>query len=201
MNTARSCLLGLGLTFAWSVGILAQADRFELGAHVASVASDQFDTRDTGFGGRFSWNPIPLVGLESEISLYPGEFPASGAFSRARVEGLFGATVGPRLASVRPFARFAAGFLNFRPAAAQFACILIYPPPLSCTLGAGRTLPAFELGGGLAFFPSSPTFVRFEIGDRALKYPGPAFDNKRTAHDSAFFGHDIRVAAGAGWRF
>jgi hypothetical protein len=30
-----------------------------------------------------------------------------------------------------------------------FACILIFPPPLACTLGAGRTLAVLDAGGGI----------------------------------------------------
>jgi Leucine carboxyl methyltransferase len=93
------------------------------------------------------------------------------------------------------------GFLIVERASRPFACILIFPPPLSCQLGAGRTLPAFDIGGGLELFPTARTFVRLEIGDRVLKYPGTVLDNKGVVRSDSFFSHDFRFAAGAGLRF
>jgi hypothetical protein len=182
--------------------VLAQSDpnRFELGAQVATATSNEFDANDIGFGGRFSWNPLEPLGLESEINFYPKGFPDQVPFSRMRIEGLFGATVGPRLGRARPFAKVRTGFVRFRPASEPFACILIFPPPLACQLG-GRTLAAFDVGGGLELFPAPRIFVRVEAGDRAIRYPGPARDDSGTLHQDSFFSHDFRFAAGAGLRF
>jgi hypothetical protein len=85
------------------------------------------------------------------VNVYPQSFPHCVPFSRRRVAGLFGATMGPAFARVRPFGKLRAGFLSVQEAPAPFACILIFPPPLSCTLASGRTLPAFDLGGGWRF--------------------------------------------------
>lgn len=178
----------------------SDADRFELGAQLITANLSQFDQTDLGFGARFSWNPVPPFGLESEITLYPKDLPDQVPFSRTRIEGLFGATVGPRLGSVRPFGKARTGFVNFRSASEPFACILIFPPPLACQLG-GRTLLAFDIGGGLELFPAGRMFARVEIGDRAVRYPGPARGKGGTQHDDSFFGHDVRFAAGAGLRF
>ena len=46
------------------------------------------------------------------------------------------------------------------------------------------------------------TFVRVDLGDRLVRYPGPVFEsNPRRIRDGAFFGHDVRFATGAGLRF
>ena len=123
-----------GLVVAQPGSALAQStsDRFELGVQVSSVISSQFDATDVGLGGRFAWHPVEPLGIESEINLYPGDFPDQRAFSRGRVEGLFGVTVGPRFGRLRPFARLRSGFLSIREAPRPFPCILIFPPPLSC---------------------------------------------------------------------
>jgi hypothetical protein len=201
-NPALRILIA-SLVLLKSASALAQSvpERFELGVQVTSATSSQFDATDIGFGGRFSWHPIGPLGLDSEIDFYPRDFPNRGPFSGARVEGLFGATLGPRLGRGRPFAKARAGFLSVREASRPFACILIFPPPLSCQLGAGRTLPAFDLGGGVELFPAQGTFVRLEIGDRLLKYPGLVFDAKGVVRSDSFFSHDFRFAAGAGLRF
>jgi hypothetical protein len=170
---------------------------FDVAAHVAVARSSEFDDTDTGIGGRFSWHPIALVGAEAELTVYPASFPNANGFSRSRIEGLFGVTVGPRLAAVRPFARLRPGFLTFR--GQPVVCILIFPPPLSCELD-GRTVFALDLGAGVELFPTGRAVLRVDLGDRMLKYPGPSFRNGRVRQDS-FYSHDFRVAAGAGVRF
>ncbi len=176
-------------------------DRFEVGVQIASAISSQFDHTDAGLGGRFSWHPAGLVGIEAEIVLYPGDFPGQRPFSRGRMEGLFGVTVGPSFDHVRLFARLRPGFVSFREAPQPFPCILIFPPPLSCALASGRTVFAFDIGGGVEVFATRKTFVRVDVGDRLLRYPGPVFDNNRTVRAEAFFSHDFRFAAGGGRRF
>jgi len=177
--------------------LVSAQDRFDVGAHVAVARSREFDDTDTGVGGRFSWHPVGLVGADAEMTFYPASFPDANGFSRSRIEGLFGVTVGPRLGDIRPFARFRPGFLTFRGQPA--VCILIFPPPLSCQLD-GRTVLALDIGGGAEIFPTGRSVIRVDVGDRALKYPGPSFRNGRVSQDS-FYSHDFRVSAGAGVRF
>jgi hypothetical protein len=174
--------------------------RFDAGAQIAAASSQQFEGSDFGVGGRFAWHPLSLLGVEAELDLYPGEFPEGRAFSRRRVEGLFGVTAGPRFDRVRLFGKLRTGFLRLDEAPGPLACILIFPPPLSCTLAAGRTLAVIDVGGGVEASVTARTFVRLDAGDRLTKYPGPSFDAAGVRRDS-FFGHDFRFAAGAGVRF
>ena len=203
MNRRAIVIAIAGLVVAQPDPALAQSTsaRFELGVQVTSAVSSQFDATDVGLGGRFAWHPVEPLGIESEINHYPGDFPDQPAFSRGRVEGLFGVTVGPRFGRLRPFARLRSGFLSIREAPQPFPCILIFPPPLSCALASGRTLAAFDIGGGLEVFATQRTFVRVDAGDRLLKYPGPVFAKNLTRQDDGFFSHDFRFAAGAGLRF
>jgi histidine triad (HIT) family protein len=191
------------LVLLWAMPASAQpAERFEAAVHVAAATIPQFEGSDFGVGGRLAWRPDDLLSFEGELTLFPGEFPDSAVpFSRRRVEGLFGVTAGLRLGRLRPFAKFRAGFLDVQQAPQPFACILIFPPPLSCTLGAGRTLPAFDVGGGVEVDVTARTFLRIEAGDRMLKYPGPALEGGRIRPDDSFYGHGLRFAAGAGVRF
>jgi len=170
MNRLTLVIALAGVVVAECGPALAQSTsgRFELGVQLSSAVSSQFDATDVGFGGRFAWHPVEPLGIEAEIDLYPGDFPDQRAFSRGRVEGLFGVTVGPRFGRLRPFARLRSGFLDIREAPRPFPCILIFPPPLSCALASGRALTAFDIGGGIEVFATERTFVRVDAGDRLL---------------------------------
>ncbi len=205
VRRVRQILATLVMLIVPAIAVAQQ--HFDAGAHIAVARSAEFDATDTGVGGRLSWHPVALLGTEAEMTVYPASFPNANGFSRSRIEGLFGVTVGPRLAGVRPFARLRPGFLTFLDK--PIACITltfssgpqtaIFPPPLSCELG-GRTLFAMDLGGGVELFPSNRAVVRIDVGDRILKYPGPSFRNGRPTQDS-FYGHDFRLSAGTGVRF
>jgi hypothetical protein len=182
-------------------GAQTSSGRIEVGAQVASVSSGQFDSTDVGVGGRVSWRPNSILGIEAELNVFPRDFPGGRPFSRARFEGLFGATAGATFDRFRPFARLRPGFVAVQESPEAFACILIFPPPLTCTLASGRTLAAVDLGGGIDITMTARTFVRVDLGDRLVRYPGPVFDSDRMIHEDPFFAHEFRFAAGAGVRF
>ena len=150
----------------------SSANRFDVGVQIAAAHSSPFDANEVGFGGRVAWHPIDMIGIEAEVDLYPGDFPDDrNAFSGARVEGLFGLTAGRTFDRLRPFARLRPGFLRIQEAPEPLACITIFPPPLACVLGAGRTLFALDIGGGLEVAVGADTFLRVDLGDRLLRVP------------------------------
>ena len=195
--------------FVWFAAVVAaltgpafaqsQAGSFAVGAQFVAARSGQFDSTELGIGGRLSWHPVPLLGIESELNRYPADFPGDRVpFSAARLEGLFGVTAGPRLARVRPFAKVGAGFLRYSPPTKGFACIAIYPPPLNCLMAAGGTRPIVDLGAGVELFTSGRIFTRLDAGDRMVKLPGPTFVDGRTLREKEFFSHDFRFSVGGG---
>lgn len=184
------------------VSAAANAQSFEASGHFASAKWSEFEGNDLGFGGRVSWLPMPLVGVDADLTFYPADFPENISFSRYRFEGLFGATIGPRFNRVRPFVKAAGGFLKVGPTPGAFACIAIYPPPLACALAGGDTLPAFDIGGGVSIDASSRTFIRVDVGDRIVKYPGPTFrGGLQDLEPDGFAGHAVRFTLGGGVRF
>jgi hypothetical protein len=175
---------------------------FQIGLQFEGAVSSEFDSTDIGVGGRISWHPTSFLGAEAQLDLFPSGFPDGGvAFSRRRVEGLFGVTLGPHFGGIRPFAKVRPGFVTFSEASEPIACILIFPPPLSCTLASGATVFALDVGGGVELSVGNRTFVRLDAGDRLVRYPGPALDSDRQAREDAFFSHDFRFAIGGGVRF
>jgi hypothetical protein len=189
------------------VPLTARAQSFDLGAHFVSSQWSEFEGADRGIGGRFTWKPMPLVGVDAELAWYPGEFPPDGLpFTQGHVEGLFGVTIGPRINRVRPFGKFAAGFLHTSSTQQFIACIAIFPPPLECLMAASRTLPAMDLGGGVELSFGARTFMRVDATARMLQYPGPSIrfgsqDESRVVHDGDFWGVAPRFSIGGGLRF
>jgi hypothetical protein len=175
--------------------------RFEAAASVAVASTSQFDETEVGIGGRFGWRPMSLFGIEVEMTHYPGDYPDGFAFSRARWEGFFGGTFGPRLGPIRPYARVRPGFLTYREAPESFACITVFPPPLTCTLAPGATVLAIDIGGGIEVSLSDRSFLRVDVGDRALRFEGPVFDTDFRESVDGLWSHGFRLAAGGGVRF
>jgi histidine triad (HIT) family protein len=191
------------LVLLWAVPAAAQpSQRYEASVHVAAASLPQFEGSDFGVGGRLAWRADDLLTFEAELTLFPGDYPdVPLPFSQRRIEGLFGVTAGLRFGRLRPFAKFRAGFVDLQEASGPVACILIFPPPLSCALAAGPTLPAFDVGGGVEVDVTPRAFVRIEAGDRMLKYSGPAIGGDGVPRAEDFWGHGLRFAAGVGVRF
>ena len=196
-----SRILSIALFVSLACASFARAQSFQAGVHFSSAKWSEFDGADNGLGGRFTFKPSSMIGVDAGLTWYPSDFPDGIAFTRSRFEGLLGATIGPRLNRVRPFAQAAAGFLKVGATPGAFACIMIFPPPLNCALAGGDTLPAFEIGGGIEIDATSSTFIRVDLTDRVLKYPGPTFGPNFEVHDEGFFGHALRVTVGGGVRF
>lgn len=180
----------------------ARAQSFEAGVHLAGSHWSEFDGTDFGLGGRLTWKPTSLIGVDADLTWYPSDFPSEiVAFSGHRFEGLFGVTVGPQLNRIRPFVKAAAGFLRSSEAPEPFPCITIFPPPLNCLMGAGQTMTAYEIGGGVQVSTTRGSFLRIDVGDRILEYPGPTFGRDFEFIDDAFYGHALRFTIGAGFSF
>jgi hypothetical protein len=206
LSSASGCRSLTALTVFVSALLLvprhvSAQSQFHVGIHLATVASSEFDETDVGVGGLLSWRQGGWFGADAELTFYPSDFPDEPAFSSSRVEGLFGLTAGPRIGAIRPFVKVRPGFVRFAEAPEPFACIAIFPPPLNCQLAAGHTGFALDIGGGIEFETSGRTFVRVDVGDRAVKYPGPVIEPDGTVQDESFFSHDFRFQIGGGLRF
>ncbi len=203
-KATRALVAGVALlAVSMDIGVSAQSrdPRVQAGVQLSTVSVGEFDARDTGAGVLLGVRALGPVWAEAALVRYPGEFPGDRGFSQNRVEGLFGGSVGPTMGRLRPFAKAGAGFLRYADAGGPVACIAIFPPPLSCQLAAGRTLPAYELGAGLAIFPGALTFARVDVSRRFVRYPGPSFTPAGGAQQNDFYGSDLRFGFAAGLRF
>jgi hypothetical protein len=190
--------LWVGMLWAWPAA--AQSGRFDAGVQAAWTRSGEFESTTTGIGGRIAWHPSALLGVEGEFNVYPSDWPEDAPFSAGQREALFGVTVGPRLGPLRPFAKLRAGILRVAAADAPVACILIFPPPLSCQLAAdGDTVPAVDYGGGVEI--GGRGFLRIEAGDRPVGYERQVLGQQSQVERRRSWSHDFRFSVGAGLRF
>lgn len=188
-----------------AVGIAAgqaHADERVWDASVAATWTDysQFDDTSVGLGLSLSRRLSDLFAVEAQLGYSPsdlGELPFSGS----RFEGYVGLRGGPHLGRHQVFAAVRPGFVRFSEAPAPIACIAIYPPPLVCSLAAGETLFAVQLGGGFELVPSERSLVRLEAGSQLVRYPGPAIARDQGVFDDALWSHNLRLGVSVGLRF
>ena len=176
--------------------------KLEVGGQLAMTDLAELETTDFGFGGRFGFRATELLTFEGELNFFPSDIPDEVPVTSSRFEGLFGVKIGPRFDRFSVFGKARPGFVQFGEASEPFPCILIYPPPLSCALGAGETVFALDLGGGIELYPTERSLVRFDVSDLMLQYPGPVLtrDGEAVTEDG-FWGHNLRITIGAGFRF
>ncbi len=184
---------------------LAQAGderKLEVAGQLVVTDLAELETTDVGFGGRLGFRATPLFTFEGELNLFPSDIPDRFSVTSSRLEGLFGVKVGPRFDRFSVFGKLRPGFVRFGEAPGPVACILIFPPPLSCVLATGETAFALDLGGGVELYPTERSLVRFDVSDLVLQYPGPALSRDREAFtEDGFWGHNLRLSIGGGFRF
>lgn len=185
-----------------STGIAAaQGGRFELAGKFVTHGQSEFDETDLGFGAQFGYRLTPSIALEAELSVFPGDLTESAPFSASRLEGLFGVRAGRQWEKMGVFGKVRPGFLHYGAASEPLVCILIFPPPLICSLASGGTSLAVDLGGVVELYPSPRSFVRFDVGDEMVRFHGPVLRTSGTELGGTFMTHNFRFTIGVGTRF
>ncbi len=195
-----ACALVIGL-LGTGQPAAAQSNRRDVSVHVVVETLRELESTDVGLSGRLGWRLSQWLTVEGEAGMFPVDLPVGRPVTAARAEVLAGVTVGPTLRRLRPYARLRAGGLRVAASPGPVACILIFPPPLTCELAGGRSMFAIDIGGGVEISVSPRAFARVDIGNRLARFPGPAFDGDHVMHDGSFSVYDLRIAVGAGWRF
>lgn len=125
---------------------------------------------EPGFGARIGYNVTENFTLEAEGNFFPREREFAGG---RKSQALFGVKAGKRFDEIGVFAKARPGFVHFSEGDFQprrdIACIAIFPPPVGCFEGTGRTHFAFDLGGVFEFYPSRNTIIRFDAGDTIIR--------------------------------
>lgn len=175
--------------------------RADAGVRFVLTDYQQFDETDLGFGVDVSYRFADWLAADAQLSFFPGDLGEPASFSGSRLEGLLGLRVGHRFGRAGVYGALRPGFLGFSEPSGPLACILIYPPPLQCSLAEGKSVFALNYGAGFEAYPGERAVIRVEVGDLMLKYPGPAFDKDMEVFEDSLWSHNLRLTASVGIRF
>jgi hypothetical protein len=196
-----ACLVAAAL--AWPASAWAQDRRLTVGGFVGVLHLAELDTTDPGVGAGVSWRIGPVLAVDGVLAWFSGDDrPGEGRGAIGdRVLGAAGIRAGRSVGRAELFAKARPGFLRFaetRP----FACLLIYPAPLTCQLAAGYTAFAFDAGGGASIALDGAGRIRLEVevSDLIVRYGLDAYRSGGEISDG-FTGHNLLFTAGVGWRF
>jgi hypothetical protein len=184
-------------------------ERFEVGGQVSALRLQNLGPTPAGFGGRFSYELLDWLSVESEFNLFPREtfsvplLPQLGGgdlrmvHRRQRSEALFGVKLGMRTGRFGLFGKVRPGFARLSDQSVEcldatgFACAAVsylQPPD-------HRTDFALDLGGVFEFYPSTRTVARVDVGDTIIRYGG------FTTSCPTCTSHNVSSRVGIGLRF
>jgi hypothetical protein len=193
---AGAAALALGLP--WLAA--AAEPRMDASLVVGATHFDEFDRTTVDLAASFSYRLSGWLAAEAQLGFSPSDL-GEPPFSTSRFEGFLGARGSIPLGPLRGFAAFRPGFVRLAEAEEPFPCIAIYPPPLACSLQAGRTLLGLQLGAGLELPIGARALARVEFGSLLLRYPGPALTRDGAVTDDSFWRHNGRASLALGLRF
>ncbi len=200
MNVQRwTGVLVSGLLTAGVAG--AQEPGFELAAQGAITDRRELEATDVTLGLRLSWRAAPWIAFDGEAMLGPGNLGGERPSSGTRTEWLAGLRFGRDLGARGAYGVLRGGVVRFTAPSQPVACILIFPPPLACTIARGDTVPAFEFGAGYQFALNERARLFVELRDQVVKYEGPVMDASFQPRLESFWSHNPRLGIGLGWSF
>jgi opacity protein-like surface antigen len=176
------------------VGLSAHVDRFPI------PPSTDIDDLVFGGGARVGYNITQRFAVEAEGSVFQRP-PTSDPATRGRwAQGFFGLKVAKRLNKLSIFAKMRPGFSRFDGITSVMSGRNGMPEinPIK-----DNSFFALDAGGGIEFYPSRRTIVRFDASDVIIRYTNRPGENFNVANPvrKTFYGHSLRVSIGFAFRF
>ena len=145
---------------------LAAAQSFEGGIHLAASQWSEFDGTDFGLGGRLTWKPTSLIGVDADLTWYPVDFPPDEHRVQRRPlrrvvrrDGRSADEPHPPVRESRrriPSLVRGTGTVRVHRDLPAAACC--------CLMATGHTMTAFEIGGGVEVSTRPiATFLRVDV--------------------------------------
>jgi hypothetical protein len=157
----------------------SETPKVEIGAHYTLLRFSDFDTTDSGVGGRLTFNLSENFGLETEFNFFPQErinFANGTSLDSRRTQGLFGAKYGLRGEKAGVFGKIRPGFIRFGEG--------------SSPLGVSATEFALDIGGVLELYPTRPVALRFDVGNTLIRFGALGFTS-----------NNLQISTGVAYRF
>jgi Outer membrane protein beta-barrel domain len=167
----------------------SETPKVEVGAHYTLLRLRDFDTTDSGVGGRMTFNITDGFALEGELNVFPEKrinFANPFYVDSRRTQGLFGVKYGMRSEKAGIFGKLRPGFVHFGEGTVDPAIAFLVPVPPT----ASSTEFALDIGGVFELYPSRPVALRFDVGDTIIRYGGLGFTS-----------HNLQISAGVAFRF
>lgn len=177
------------LTPAQNANAQSETPKIELGAHYTVLRLRDFDTTDSGVGGRITYNITNSIGIEGEYNFFPEKrvlFTNPFYLNSRRTQGLFGVKAGMRSEKAGVFGKLRPGFVHFGEGTFDPTILTILPVPPA----ASSTEFALDAGGVLELYPSRAVALRFDVGDTMIRFGGLGYTS-----------HNLQFTAGVGFRF
>ena len=182
--------------------------RFEVGGQVSALRPQELGATHAGFGGRFSYELLDWLSVESEVNLFPREtftvdakptfgLPYALVYRQRRSEALFGAKVGMRTERYGLFAKVRPGLARYSDQGAGCVgdgCAAVL---FLARSSEDRTEFALDFGGVFEFYPSIRTVARIDVGDTVIRHRGQPAELSCSRCTS----HNVASRVGIGLRF
>jgi len=196
-NLILAFLANCFLFYSGSQSVFAQSDlpRVEVGAHYTLLRFGEFDTTDSGVGGRLTFNLTNSFAVEGEFNFFPEKrrhFIEPFYINSQRYQGVFGAKYGVRKDKFGIFAKLRPGFIRFGEG--------LLDPSIQTLVEVPNTFKSTEFvldwGGVFELYPSRHTVLRLDIGDTII-----FFGNSTVSNNPSFTSHNVQLNMGFGFRF
>jgi hypothetical protein len=174
----------------------SETPKVEFGAQYTLLRLRDFDTTDSGVGGRLTLNVTDGFGIEGEVNFFPQRrdnfaFVRPLYLNSRRTQGLFGVKYGMRSEKAGIFGKLRPGFVHFGESTLNPG--VLGSPGLAQT--ASATQFAMDIGGVFELYPSRPVAIRFDVGDTIIRFSGGGIGRLEGTS------HNLQIAAGFAFRF
>jgi hypothetical protein len=159
------CALVASLFSCAAASAQDEQSKAEVGAQFSVLRMDRFASTpaEPGIGGRFSWNLMPSLAVETEFNFYPDDYKPQSVQDGGRVFSLF---AGVKVAAIRRD-KFAV-FGKIRPGLVTFGNVPVQTSALDVE---NRRVTHFatDLGGVFEYYVSPRWILRTDLGLTLIK--------------------------------
>ena len=189
-------------------------ERLEVAANLSLLRVSDFGSTNAGIGGRVSFDLTNHVAVEGDVEYLPKDRITSSEYripgvnpfrlyhDRHRTTALFGVKIGTRTSRFGAFGKVRPGFTHLRRTGnggclGDVECPGIFAAIDFVAASEYRTEFAFDVGGGVEFYPTGRTVARIEVGDTIIRHS----DIVELPCYEACTSHNVASRIGFGWRF